>query len=270
VPPGEYVLHTRTASQNNPAPAPRGSEGTAAPVDPGLWADESVSIVDRDVALTVTMHAFAHVSGRMIFDGNKEKLTPEAMRGVAIVFPPLDDPYVPGILPTRADTTGAFLTTGLSAGRYLLVAFAPPGWALKSALLNGKDISDSPFDVSSDVRDVIVTFTDRPTAVSGTVRTDAGAPDRDASVLVFPADPNMWTGYGVRSRRYDDARVAASGAYTIKNLPPGDYFIAAVAAEVGSNWQDQPFLEQLHLQAARIHLDEGQQLSKDLKTVVIK
>ena len=68
------------------------------------------------------------------------------------------------------------------------------GWFVHSVTLGGKDITDRVFDLQADATSLVVTFTDRPSKLSGTVTDDRGAASPTAVVLVFPADPQRWSG----------------------------------------------------------------------------
>ena len=49
-----------------------------------------------------------------------------------------------------------------------------------------------------------------------------------ATVIVFPTDRDAWTNYGTSPRRLRNVRVDKTGAFSIGNLPAGEYFVAAV------------------------------------------
>ena len=50
----------------------------------------------------------------------------------------------------------------LPAGRYRVrVPNSPAGWMFKAAMLNGVDVSETPFDLTRDVTDLVLSFTDR-------------------------------------------------------------------------------------------------------------
>jgi hypothetical protein len=87
---------------------------------------------------------------------------------------------------------------------------APPGWTIKSELLNGRDVLDFPFDLEfhEHVGDIVITFTDQQTELSGTVVGADGKPNADATVLVFATDDRFWT---PRSRRIEAARPDING-----------------------------------------------------------
>jgi hypothetical protein len=62
----------------------------------------------------------------------------------------------------------------------------PPEWRLKSVVANGVDAAADPIEVgATNLSNVVVTFTDRPSELSGTVQDQRGQPDPAANVIVF-------------------------------------------------------------------------------------
>ena len=99
----------------------------------------------------------------------------------------------------------------------------PSGWMFKSAMYDGRDIADEPFDLeSTDVKGVVVTFTTRGTRLSGAVRSERGRPDPETSVLLYPASPSAWTPT-VSILRMRSVRTSATGTYSLTSIPPGEY-----------------------------------------------
>jgi protocatechuate 3,4-dioxygenase beta subunit len=110
---------------------------------------------------------------------------------------------------------------------------------------------------------VIVTFTDRPSELTGTVTVPSGSP-ADAAVVIFPADTTAWTEFGINARRLRMARPGQNGTFMFGSPPPGDYFIVAFREEYAVEWQDPAFLEQLSRVASRITLLEGERRTVDV------
>jgi sarcosine oxidase gamma subunit len=137
----------------------------------------------------------------------------------------------------------------------------------KSAMYEGRDIADEPFDLgSTDVNGVVVTFTTRGTRLSGAVRSERGRPDPETSVLLYPASPSAWTPT-VSSFRMRSVRTSATGTYSMTSIPPGEYYVVAVAEETFPGWQDPKRLAELARRATRVRIADGQTLVQDLRTV---
>ena len=139
---------------------------------------------------------------------------------------------------------------------------------MKSVTSEGRDISETPIDLrAADLASVVITFTDRPTKLTGVARSGEGNADPDALIVVFPADSAAWTDYGVSPRRVRSARTTKSGAYTFTGLPAGDYCVAAIKEEAYGQWQDPQVLEDLARRATQVRLADGEEKTQDLKTL---
>src|SRR5204863_7745677 len=98
-----------------------------------------------------------------------------------------------------------FAFTGVPAGRYRLSIVQPAAldrWFLKSSVARGRDALDAAVDVrpGEDIADWVLTYSDRPTELSGTLQDASGRPAPDDFVLVFPADRAYWTPFARRVR----------------------------------------------------------------------
>jgi len=137
---------------------------------------------------------------------------------------------------------------------------------VKSASWRARDLLDLPADLgTSDISGVVVMFTDRRTELSGTVTGSSGS-DATASVIVFPVDPALWEA-GTMSRRLLMTRTSPAGGFSVRTLPTGAYYVAAVPDELAGDWNDPVFLEALSASATRVQLDEGAARMLDLRTV---
>ena len=137
-------------------------------------------------------------------------------------------------------------------------------------MAGGRDIADTPLVLdASDVSGLVVTFTDQPSRLTGTVRDEQSRPNDDAAVIVFPSD-GAWTNLGASARRLRLVRPSKAGLYTITGLPPGGYDVVAISDALVNQWQDPVFLKKLSGVASRITLIEGQAQSLDLRTAVVR
>jgi hypothetical protein len=141
----------------------------------------------------------------------------------------------------------------------------PPGrdtWWLRSAMVNGQDVLDRPIEMTGNVDSAVLTFTDRHTALTGVLQTPAGTPAIEYFVVVFTTDRSLWRPQG---RRLVSARPATDGQFTIKDLPPGEYYLAALTDLDPREWQTPEFLEQLVTEALTITIGEGEQKRQDIR-----
>jgi hypothetical protein len=169
---------------------------------------------------------------------------------------------------TRMSLTGEFTIAGVPPGRYVLRTpeiFA--GWALESVRVGGRDLTDLPFDVrAEDLTGIIVTLTDRPAELSGSVRTASGDPDPNASVFLFPVDRSRWPDGRVMNRAFRTARIQPTGSFRVTNLISGEYFVAAAVDEAAVEWPDVAFLQRLAAGATRLRVEPGQLQTMSLTT----
>jgi Carboxypeptidase regulatory-like domain len=243
------------------------------PSEPTLWAVLPVAVGETDVSgVNVVLRTGLRISGRVEFDGTAEKPTPEQLQRIFVLIEPVDGQIDRMATPPgRIDARGQFNTSGFATGRYFVRIPGPPaGWSLKGVFVGDRDVSDVPLELeSSDVSDVVVTFTDRSSSISGTVQVSERDARDGVAVIVFPADSKLWQETGANPRRMRRMGVSDSGAYVVGSLPPGEYFVAAIR-EVTADWQDPKFLEQLSASAAHVQLDDGEKATQNLRVQEIK
>jgi hypothetical protein len=231
------------------------------------WASEPVSVGRADVDnLAIRLLPSLRFAGRADFEGMAAKPSPAGLGQIPIVVEPASVALRLPTVSSRFRGNGQFDVYGLPAGRYVLrIGPVPRGWSVRSATYNGHDILDVPFDLAADMPTVVVTFTDRPTEVSGTVRRTTGTGDADATVLIFPSDPQVWAAWGEDPRRFKSARVSPAGVFKISALPPGTYYIVAIPEEQSSDWQDAALLEALTRVASPLTLSVGDSKTLELR-----
>src|SRR6185436_18710169 len=103
--------------------------------------------------------------------------------------------------------TTSFATVA-AGGKYLVRPYERAGWVVESITAGGRDITDRVLDLQADMTSLVVTFTDKLSPVSGTVRDARGDPSATAVVLAFPIEPQRWTGYGASPRNLKSALTA--------------------------------------------------------------
>jgi hypothetical protein len=286
VPDGRYRLRAIIAQ----VPATGASRGVARPAAPDpsgkptptpvpslggftLWATQSISVGSSDVTdLSITLRPGFRISGRAEFVGARARPAAEMLRRLSATFDPADArPLLAStVVRGQFDDQGRLSSYQLAPGRYYVrITNPPPGWTLKSATVNGRDVSNVPLSLDADVAGLIVTFTDRPSTLSGQVQNARGTPDSTATVLVFPADTGAWTDYGAFPRRLQAIRVDRNGEYRTDGLPAGDYLVVAVADESSANWRDPKVLKSLARLATSVTIAEGEARSASLKTSAV-
>ena len=279
VPAGRYVLKVRmfprtimttiTTVDGVPMATPtRGGPPPPPPAMPTLWATLPVTVGDTDISdLAVSLKPGIRALGRVEFAGTRPAPSADQIQRMVITLQSAEGrTSSPIAAPGRAAPDLTFRTAGYAGGRYIAaVTTLPAGWTLKAIVSGGRDISIEPIElVDRDVTDVLVTFTDRTTTLTGTVTRNA-RPDPDAEIVVFPADSMAWKDIGVPARRGRVDRVTKTGTFSITGLPPGDYYVAAIGTDAPGDRRDPKVLERLIPSAVRVTLNEGETRTVEVK-----
>jgi hypothetical protein len=230
--------------------------------------DLPVAVGGEDVdGLTVTPTSPPKITATLQFDGTTSPPSGTGGRGPltmpAFLLDAVDGASGADQLVEVVPGDRSYTLSGYSTGRYRVrVPNSPAGWMFKAALLNGVDVSETPFDLAKDVPDLTLVFTDRWTGVSGVVQgTGADA----ATVLAFPTDASQWAGDRLAPRRFKSARANARGQFGISSLPPGDYFIVAIPEEQAGDWSNPATLDALARAAISLTILDGEHKTLDLR-----
>ncbi len=284
VAPGTYTITARSGA-GAPATTTRvGSGGGAGggigpPPSPTagrvLWAMSDVTVAGADVAgVTLALQPAMRVTGKIVFDPGKRdppadltqlsvRLTSTRSRGsAAINSTVLGSINVP---PAAVRADGSFEVGGVLPGSYqLAVAGAAADWWLRSAVTGGRDLLDTglEFGRAGDVNGVTLTLTDRRSELSGTLQTPTGVPAAGYVVVVFPANRELWT---PQSRRVKFVRPADDGTFGFRDLPAGEYLMAALADLDPPALDDPAFLDQLLGASVKVRINDGQPHTQHLR-----
>lgn len=279
VPAGRYMLVAwrvgGVPSGNEQQPV---SDPTRVAEQPGAWAIQPVVVGNRPVeSVGVTIRPPVTVSGRVEFAGASARPAAERLQS--------------GFLVTVWETRSLFRTPGPSSGsridpvtgRITVRGVSPPGryfigppalpapWTLESITIGGRDATDAAFAIGdTDVTDVVITYTDRPASLAGTVTLPKTAGDAGASVFLFPANRLRWIDARLGSRTFRVTRTSPAGAFNWATVPPGDYLLVALRDEEAGDWPDVQFLTRLASIATPIRVAANQAVKADLSLSVIK
>jgi hypothetical protein len=207
------------------------------------------------------------------FDGAADRPAPDQLTRIPVLIEPVDGQMDRNVTPPgRIDAKGHFTSYGVPGGRYYVrAATAPTGWTFKGAFLGERDISDVPLELeATDVSDVVLTFTDRPASLSGTVQITERSARDGVAVIVFPADSKAWMDTGANPRRMRKVATNDSGNYNVPAIPSGSYYVAAVSEAVAGDWQDPAFLEQLAASAAHVQIADGEAATQSLRVQEVR
>ncbi len=254
--PGRYMITARATTAQT---------ADSAATSP-LWAKAEVIVNGEPVTdVRMILQKGADISGSVTFESSTNAAPPPALRiGLTPVLRAGE--VAMGAAESAVKADGSFALAGVPSGRFRV---APPStvaaavWSMKSAMLQGQDVIDEPFEVTgTDLSGLAITFTDQVSEINGSLEDASGRPAPDFYVIVFPVDQKYWI---QGSRRIKTARPGMDGKYVIRGLPPGSYRIGAVTDVETNDWFESWFLQQLLPASAEIALGEGEKKVFPLK-----
>jgi hypothetical protein len=295
--PGRYRITARAQrGQAEPAPSPAagltgvgggggvrlgGPPSAAGGAGEYLYAIADVEVRGQDIeGVGLTLQPGSHFTGRLVLDSATAPAPVDFSRCRLSLSPP-DGTYYSqdssgtiigntfsAVPPAQIQPDGSFDMSNIGPGTYKLFVTPPPGfppgWWLRSAMTNGRDLLDHTisFELGMNMSGVVVTLSDRHTELSGVLQAANGEPAPDYAVIIFPADRSLWT---AGARRMQTARPASDGAFMLRDLPGGEYVIAAVRDVDPREWQTSSFLDQVMASGVKVTLRDGEKTRQDLR-----
>jgi carboxypeptidase family protein len=243
--PGEYTVVGRT--------------------DGGGIAMQRVTVGQEDISgIQLVIANSARVSGRVVFEGTRHP--PGRLVVEAWAPDPLDMMAIRADAPQEGRPTlvgpdDRFTLTGVFGRRELRVNQLMPGWIVRSITTGGRDVLDVPIDFKGgeNLRDVVITVTDRGAELSGVVLDASGAPATGMSVLLFAEDRRHLP------RRTHWEKPDLQGHFVLAGLPAGAYLVALAADVDDTRWSTPEYLESFRAQATRVTLADAEKKSITLQ-----
>jgi len=210
----------------------------------------------------------ATLMGRVRYDGVPAGPSPFFSLAALPVSRDLSPPLGDGWNSVQPEPDGTFEIQDVFGPTLLQELTAESDWYLKSIVLKGQELVDSPFDFGtggtfSDIEVVISAF---GASARGRVTDDRAAPVRDYTVVVFSTFREKWFAL---SRSVKSSQSSAAGTFAVTGLPPGDYWVAAIDRldDTADAMLDAELLESLTSRAVRITLGEGQSQNLALRLI---
>jgi len=251
VPPGRYNLQVRPSGMPN-----ANSE----------FATLKVTVGNDDIDnLIVTTSTGATARGVILTDDGS---VPTFRADQVSIFPQPAEPGSMMVSPgqNRINDDFTFELTSLSDRRLIRANVGQNlGWYLKAVMHDADDVTDNgiEFTPGRSYEGLQIIFSKKTTDLSGVVTDDRGRPVLDATVVIFPANKDLWT---YLSRYMRSARPDTNGKYSFKSLPPHeDYMVIAVQNLESGQGADPDFLARALEEAKKVSLNEGETKAFDLK-----
>jgi hypothetical protein len=233
------------------------------------FAIADVVVEGQDVSgLHLTAQSLPTISGRIVFDSRQRppQLTPTWQNlPLRFILRGTDGSVLPSL---QVADDWRFSVSHFVPGRYVLtdpsrgIRAPVSGWWIRSVTLDGRELLDAPLELQQS-ENVIVTLSDRASEVSGMVKGAQGTPIPEQFVIAFSTNRDHWFH---NSRRVAGALTDASGTYSIRNLPAGDYLLATTSGLSSNEWFNPAFLERLTERAQPFSLRDLETKKLDLRT----
>jgi hypothetical protein len=238
-----------------------------------------VSVGNRSISgLVVPITPTVTVSGHLEWDGSE--VPPSGAPAPPVVrLEPADGDVTLGVYfcytarpaPDEPPARITFTCQNVKAGRYVLANWTAgrATYRLVGATWNGRDIIESPLEVSGDrpVTGIVLRLSSQMSKVAGSVRGPDGRVVSDAAVIAFPASQAAWREAGVTTIRFGSANVGVDGTYELPSLLPGDYLLAAISIEDRNRGTEPAFLASIAGRATRVTVGLSSTISQELRVI---
>ena len=228
VPSGRFKVLAKLESRPAAMPRAPGVPSTFPNSNPFLWASTIVDMRGTPVSVQLDLQPSQTITGRLVFDGASPP--PRDVTGLSIrLNPPGGGANLGNGLNANVNSDHTFTLNGITPDTYRLIELRQRpwegSWQLKSAVAGGRDAFDASLVVAAgESLELVLTYTDRPSQLTGTFQDSSGRPAPDYFIVIFPADRKYWTSI----RRAFSTRPASDGHYSMEGIPTGEYLIAAL------------------------------------------
>jgi hypothetical protein len=258
IPPGRYSVVCAVGSSGS------GPTGGRTLMLAG-WAEASIVVNGQDQEIGLAMGPGGSISGQIAFDA----ATPPndvAQFGMVEIRGFGKARLLSSDFDTPPAKDGTFAFNTVVTGRFIVTARLPRDsrWVLKSVTLGDRDLFDQPLEMAAGdrVAGVMMTFTDRPSELTGTLTDAGGRPAAEFHVVAFTTDRARWT---PTTRRIQTVRPGSDGSFSIKGLPAGDYYLAALTDVEPGEWLAPEFLDQIVPASVRVTVKDRERTVQALR-----
>jgi hypothetical protein len=229
-----------------------------------LWGRTPVSVGSADIdGVAIQLSTGFTIAGRTEFEpGILPPPPPDVVQRGRIVIRSLDDTTVAPAQSMTLGPDGSFKSAEFAPGEYTATAtLAAPGWTLRSLVIGGRRVG-STFELSSDERAAVLTYTDKAAEITGTVT--GITPDAQIVVALVPVDTRSQA-LSPQDRRFVAVR---NGAFRFSDVLPGDYAAVAAAGTITQfDGIDEKTLMALARQGTRVTVGDREKKSLALTSI---
>jgi hypothetical protein len=235
-----------------------------------LTCRTEVTVGDSDVeGVVCSLSTAAEITGRISAEnGDLAALlrTPEGRRppptAPRATLEEIDQNLTIAGSPSKDD--GTFTIENIAPAKYWVRAIALPlGTYAKSIRFGEQDVMNTPIDLTSGAGGKLdVVLSTKVAAVNAQVRNSQGQPAASAFVLAWPK-----VGQGFNLDHGRTVTVGRDGTAPIRDLAPGEYYVAAWEQTDPFVWQNPEFLAKIESHAKTVRLAESAQESVDLTVI---
>lgn len=234
--------------------------------DGQLTALQTINVTDQHVTnLALVLRPGVSLSGTVRVEGQDADKTGSAATNPAssmVLLQPADQGgsgfFGGGNAQVKDD--GTFTLKNVQPGRYRVAVYGSEGY-LKSARFGAEDVLEGGLEIGEAgpagalelVRSV------RGAEVSGTLLDGKEQPKPGALAVLLPEEKHR-----DQMDRYSTGTADQYGAFSIKNVRPGQYKLIAVEDVEGTEWMDPEFVRPYEKSAITLKLAEGQKETRQL------
>src|SRR5581483_3888747 len=176
--------------------------------------DHDLNISPLELLPGFTLNGKVTIEG----DGSKGAVIPPSLR---VMIEPADGMLNYGIRFASVDPSGNFILPGIFVDRYRVrIRELPQAFYVKAVIWDGREVTDSPFQVAV-AGPIYVVLGSDPGTVSGNVVNDNSEPVGGAVIVLRPASAST------RNVQTYGAISTSDGRFNIGGIVPGDYQVAA-------------------------------------------
>jgi len=168
--------------------------------------------------------------------------------------------YVPS---PKINADGTFQIDSLFAGEYRLqVGGLPENFYLKAARYNRDDILDRPWTFNpTEAGTLEIVVSSGAAQITGIAVDAQSRPAGGTSVVLIPDQ------HRDRYELYKNATTDATGRFSIRGIPPGDYKLFAWESIELGGWFDLDLVKHFESQGKALHILESSNQTVDLRTL---